>query len=161
MTAQVTPPNRLIPALACALALFAAAHKSHADHADLPIFDAHVHYKEPAWGPYPVDRVLDLMDRNGVAMGLVSSTPDEGTIMLWEHAPNRIVPELRPYHGIWGSSDWTDFPGMSDYLDQRRAPTGSWRGKRSTSERLLEPSRRSPRAAGLPFMPPWTEGLRQ
>ena len=119
MTAQVTPPNRLIPALACALALFAAAHKSHADHADLPIFDAHVHYKEPAWGPYPVDRVLDLMDRNGVAMGLVSSTPDEGTIMLWEHAPNRIVPELRPYHGNWGSSDWTDFLGMSDYLDRR------------------------------------------
>ena len=50
--------------------------------ADLPIFDAHLHYKEPAWGPYPVDRVVEMMDRNGVAMGLVSSTPDKGTIML-------------------------------------------------------------------------------
>ena len=61
---------------------------------DLPIFDAHIHYKEPAWGPYPVDRIVDLMDRSGVAMGLVSSSPDEGTIRLWEFAPNRVVPEL-------------------------------------------------------------------
>ena len=59
------------------------------------------------------------MDRNGVAMGLVSSTPDEGTIRLWEHAPNRIVPELRPYHGDWGSSNWTENPSMSGYLEDR------------------------------------------
>ncbi len=86
---------------------------------ELPIFDAHVHYKEPAWGPYPVDSVIELMDRNGVAMGLVSSTPDEGTIMLWEYAPNRIVPELRPYHGNAGSSNWTELPEMARYLEGR------------------------------------------
>lgn len=56
------------------------------------------------------------MDRNGVAMGLVSSTPDEGTIMLWEYAPNRIVPELRPYHGNAGSSNWTKAEVMDKYL---------------------------------------------
>ena len=86
---------------------------------DLPLFDAHVHYKEPAWGPYPVESITDMMDRNGVAMGLVSSTPDEGTIMLWEHAPNRVVPELRPYHGDAGSSNWTEFPDMGAYLEGR------------------------------------------
>jgi hypothetical protein len=63
----------------------------------LPIFDAHIHYKQPAWDQYPVSSIIELMDENGVAMGLVSSTPDQGTIMLWEYAPNRIVPELRPY----------------------------------------------------------------
>ena len=47
---------------------------------DVPIFDAHIHYKEPAWGPYPVKTVIEMMDRSGVAMALVSSTPDEGTI---------------------------------------------------------------------------------
>ncbi len=87
--------------------------------AELPIFDAHIHYKEPAWGPYPVESVIELMDRNGVAMGLVSSTPDEGTIMLWEYAPNRIVPELRPYHGKAGSSNWTELPEMARYLEGR------------------------------------------
>ena len=86
---------------------------------DLPIFDAHVHYKEPAWERYPVESVIELMDRNNVAMGLVSSTPDEGTVMLWEYAPNRIVPELRPYHGDAGSSNWTKVDGMEDYLQQR------------------------------------------
>ena len=86
---------------------------------DLPLFDAHVHYKEPAWAPYPVRSVIELMDESGVAMALVSSTPDEGTIMLWEYAPNRIVPELRPYHGDAGSSNWTKVPDMEAYLAGR------------------------------------------
>ncbi len=89
--------------------------------AALPLFDAHVHYKEPAWQPYPPSIVLQLMDESGVAMALVSSTPDEGTIKLWQYAPNRIVPELRPYHGEAGSSNWTKAPGMIDYLRQRLA----------------------------------------
>ncbi len=87
--------------------------------AELPIFDAHIHYKQPAWGVYSVEDIVTLMDKSGVAMGLVSSSPDEGTIMLWEYAPNRIVPELRPYHGVARSSDWTDMPGMDAYLERR------------------------------------------
>ena len=88
---------------------------------DLPLFDAHMHYKEPAWDRYPVQSVIELMDTNGVAMALVSSTPDEGTIMLWDYAPNRIVPELRPYHGAAGSGNWTKFRGMDSYLEERLA----------------------------------------
>jgi len=86
---------------------------------EVPIFDAHMHYKEPAWRQFPVSTVIELMDRAGVAMALVSSTPDEGTIMLWEYAPERIVPELRPYHGGAGSSNWTKAPGMLTYLEKR------------------------------------------
>ncbi len=88
---------------------------------ELPLFDAHMHYKEPAWGPYPPSTVIELMDKSGVSMALVSSTPDEGTIMLWEHAPERIVPELRPYHGNAGSSNWTRAEGMFDYIQKRMA----------------------------------------
>lgn len=88
---------------------------------DVPIFDAHIHYKEPAWGPYPPETVIELMDRSGVAMGLVSSTPDDGTITLWEFAPARIVPELRPYHGSAGSSNWTKADGMLEYIRGRLA----------------------------------------
>ena len=87
--------------------------------AELPIFDAHIHYKDPAWPVWSVEDIIALMDENGVAMGLVSSTPDEGTIRLWEHAPNRIVPELRPYHGDAGSSNWTKSAGMDAYLEGR------------------------------------------
>lgn len=111
--------KHLIPALAL-LPAFAFAHEPIGKAAqDLPIFDAHIHYKEPAWGPYPPETVIELMDRNGVAMGLVSSTPDAGTILLWEHAPDRIVPELRPYHGDAGSSNWMGAHGMEQYLGQR------------------------------------------
>jgi len=88
---------------------------------ELPIFDAHIHYQEPAWSQYSVKSIVELMDKNGVAMGLVSSTPDEGTIMLWEYAPNRIVPELRPYHGDAGSSNWTKAREMTSYLNERLA----------------------------------------
>lgn len=114
--------------LIAAALLTATTAQADGDHApigeaikDVPLFDAHIHYKEPAWGPYPVKSVIELMDRNGVAMGLVSSTPDEGTIMLWEYAPNRIVPELRPYHGSAGSGNWTKAPGMEEYLEERLA----------------------------------------
>jgi len=86
---------------------------------ELPLFDSHIHYKEPAWAPYPVQSVIELMDKSGVAMGLVSSTPDEGTIMLWKYAPNRIVPELRPYHGEAGSSNWTKAEDIEAYLAGR------------------------------------------
>ena len=61
----------------CLLGFAAQAQEAPIGEAvrDLPIFDAHIHYKEPAWGPYPVERVIELMDASGVAMGLVSSTP--------------------------------------------------------------------------------------
>jgi predicted TIM-barrel fold metal-dependent hydrolase len=86
---------------------------------DVPLFDAHMHYKEPAWGPYPPATVIELMDETGVAMALVSSTPDDGTIRLMEFAPSRIVPELRPYHGTAGSSNWMKADGMAEYLEGR------------------------------------------
>lgn len=120
--------KRLTPVLATVLSslLMPTPANADSDHAPigdavkhLPIFDAHVHYKEPAWDAYPVESVIGLMDKNGVAMGLVSSTPDEGTIMLWEYAPNRIVPELHPYHGRVGSSNWTKSPDMDAYLSER------------------------------------------
>ena len=114
-------PRTALAALALLAAILATpafaddGHIGEAVH-DLPLFDAHVHYKEPAWGPYPPATVLELMDRSGVAMALVSSTPDDGTIILLEYAPARIVPELRPYHGSAGSSNWTQAEGMFDYL---------------------------------------------
>jgi len=88
---------------------------------ELPIFDAHMHYKEPAWGPFPVEDVIELMDKSGVAMALVSSTPDDGTIMLWKYAPNRVVPELRPYHGSARSTNWTEVAGIENYINGRLA----------------------------------------
>lgn len=38
---------------------------------------------------------------------------------MWEYAPQRIVPELRPYHDAAGSGNWTKVPGMLTYLRER------------------------------------------
>ena len=119
--------RRSTQALVLALTLFLPVHVAAdtdggliGDGAqDLPIFDAHMHYKEPAWDRYSVSDIIDLMDRNSVAMGFVSSSPDEGTIMMLAYAPSRVVPALRPYHGEAGSSNWTRFPGMAEYLKGR------------------------------------------
>ena len=86
---------------------------------DLPIFDAHMHYNDDAWDGVSADLVLRMMDKAGVAMALVSSTPDPGTIRLFEHAPNRIVPELRPYHSGVGRTIWLATPSVLEYLARR------------------------------------------
>ena len=72
----------------------------------LPIFDTHVHYKEPAWEVYPPDTIINLLKNTGVEKALVSSTPDEGTRMLYKEDPERIIPFLRPYHDDINSSNW-------------------------------------------------------
>lgn len=90
-----------------------------AEAANLPLFDAHMHWKRPAWEPYPPDVVLSIMDENGVAMALVSSSPDDGTIMLREYAPGRIIPEMRPYDDRIGPSNWIGEAGVGDLIEQR------------------------------------------
>ena len=87
--------------------------------AELPLFDAHMHWKRDAWQAYPPGVVLSLMDNSGVAMALVSSSPDEGTITLWQYAPRRIVPEMRPYNDRLGPSSWLEDENVGDFIEQR------------------------------------------
>jgi len=115
------PGRLLIASLLAGTIANGHADEAHSSEAawNLPIFDAHVHYSQPAWEPYPPAAVIEMMDRNGVAMGLVSSTPDEGTIRLREYAPRRIVPELRAYRSGVGPANWARTPSVADYLRQR------------------------------------------
>lgn len=85
----------------------------------LPIFDTHVHYKEPAWSVYPPDVIIDMMEKSGVHKALVSSTPDEGTRMLYREDPDRIIPFLRPYHDDISSSNWHQKESIIEYFRKR------------------------------------------
>ena len=91
---------------------------SDRDHS-MPIFDTHVHYKEPAWSVYPPNEVIKMMQRSGVTKALVSSTPDEGTRMLYRKDPDRIIPFLRPYHGSVNSGNWYQSKQIIDYFQKR------------------------------------------
>ena len=84
-----------------------------------PIFDTHVHYKEAAWSVYPPAVAIEKMERAGVTRALVSSSPDEGTRMLYRQDPERIIPFLRPYHGEVTSSNWFEIIEVIDYFKER------------------------------------------
>src|ERR671937_1684196 len=124
----------LVSLIGLALAVLAglwsetAPVQSQADSdTDLPIFDAHLHYNRDQWSVYSVDDVLGLMDRAGVRKAFVSSTPDDGTLMLRDRAPDRVVPNLRPYHVAADQFSWTRDPSILDYLQERLAGA-SYRG---------------------------------
>ncbi|MGQ0663836.1 MAG: amidohydrolase family protein [Pseudomonadota bacterium] len=93
----------------------------------LPIFDTHVHYSRPAWTLYPPASVAAILDAAGVRRALVSSSPDDGTLMLYRHDSDRVVPILRPYREGVTPGNWVDDPGLSTYLEERLR-TGAYRG---------------------------------
>jgi hypothetical protein len=86
---------------------------------DLPLFDAHIHYNREAWESFPPEDATAILTRAGVVRALVSSTPDDGTLRLWEREPGRIVPELRPYRFPRDMATWTKDPSVLAYVTER------------------------------------------
>jgi hypothetical protein len=86
---------------------------------DLPMFDVHIHYSKSAWSVYPPEVVFTILDRGGVMRAVVSSTPDDGTVKLYEHDPHRIVPFLRPYRHQAEMDTWTEDTALLLYLEER------------------------------------------
>jgi hypothetical protein len=75
---------------------------------DLPIFDAHLHYNQEAFSPFPVPKVLELFRRNGVRGILANSRPNDGSLRLFAARSEElwVVPFVRPYRtradiGTW------------------------------------------------------------
>ena len=101
-------------ALAMGLALFGSARA-----ADLPIFDAHLHYSHDALEIVPTQDALALLRKAGVRRGMVSSSNDEGTQRLYAAAPELILPELRPYRTRSDISTWVRDEGVAAYVEER------------------------------------------
>ncbi|MFB3102262.1 MAG: amidohydrolase family protein [Alphaproteobacteria bacterium] len=93
----------------------------------LPIFDTHVHYSSQAWTVYDADAVFKKLDAAGVDRALVSSTPDDGTLILRRRDVRRVVPVLRPYHGDLHAGNWYRSPEIVAYLEGR-LENGFYRG---------------------------------
>jgi hypothetical protein len=90
-----------------------------AARAQLPIFDAHIHFSRPDWAVYTPQRALEILAGAGVRRALVSSTPDEGTLKLYDLAPKTIVPFLRPYRTRDDMGTWTRDPAVAAYVEER------------------------------------------
>lgn len=108
------------------LALLAAAP---ARGQPMPIFDAHLHYNEEAFAPYPLEAVLELFRRNDVRGILATSRPNEGTRRLVEAKAEGlwVAPFIRPYavradRGTWFREE------RSIELIERELARGGYRG---------------------------------
>ena len=86
---------------------------------ELPIFDGHIHYSAPDWTVHPPAEIFAILDRAGVRRALVSSTPDDGTLKLYDKDPRRIVPMLRPYRTRDDMGGWWQDPSIIPYLEER------------------------------------------
>ena len=87
--------------------------------AELPLFDAHIHYSHDAVDLVPPKQAVALLRQAGLRGALVSSSDDRGTQLLAAEAPDLIVPELRPYRSRGEIGSWMRDDSVVRYLEQR------------------------------------------
>lgn len=85
--------------------------------AELPIFDAHIHYSHDAVEFLPPEKIAEILKKAGVKKALVSSSDDRGTQLLVKHAPNIVVPALRPYRKRGETGSWMHDATIIDYVE--------------------------------------------
>ena len=72
--------------LAGALVLGSTFPTSAAIAAELPRFDAHIHYSHDAWEATPPAEAIAILRKAGLRRALVSSSGDEGTQQVLDAA---------------------------------------------------------------------------
>ena len=86
---------------------------------EMPIFDVHIHYSQNAWNETSPEKAIEQIRKAGIKKALVSSSPDDGTLLLYQRAPDLIVPALRPYRQLGDTSSWLEDAGLLVYLEER------------------------------------------
>ncbi len=89
--------------------------------AELPLFDAHIHYNHDVWDSLPPNEAVQRLREAGIVRVLVSSSSDEGTQRLYAAAPDLIIPELRPYRKNGETSTWFHDESVIEYLQAHLA----------------------------------------
>jgi hypothetical protein len=101
--------------------LFVALAARPAPAAELPIFDAHVHYSHDAWENLPPKDAIAILRKAGLSRALVSSSGDEGTQRLVAEAPDLVLPSLRPYRTRGDIATWVHDDSVAAFLEDRLA----------------------------------------
>jgi hypothetical protein len=114
-------------AIGCVAVVLGVMMAAGAAGAELAIFDAHIHFSGPDWTVYSAEQALEILARAGVRRAIVSSTPDDGTLKLYEKSPKGIVPFLRPYRTRDDMSTWARDPEIAAYVEER-VKRGVYRG---------------------------------
>ena len=85
------------------------------------IFDGHIHYSSDVWDKLSPQRAFELINEAGIARAMVSATPPEGAERLYQLAPERVVPFLRPYRSREDRTTWTSDSSLLDYVREQLA----------------------------------------
>ena len=83
------------------------------------VFDTHIHFLRDAWDEIGTRSVFEKLDANGIERALVSSIPDDGTLMLHEVDPRRIVPFYMPYRTLADMDDWYEDDDILALMEER------------------------------------------
>jgi len=110
---------RIVVGMVAAGVMALAMVAPRTDAAELPIFDAHIHFSHDAADQIPVADAVAILRKAGLKGALVSSSNDEGTQKLYEAAPDIVVPELRPYRSRGEIATWVRDETVIDYLEAR------------------------------------------
>lgn len=105
---------RLILASIC-LGLFIQSAASD----ELPIADTHIHYSHDAWEIFPPKTAISMLRAANLKRVFVSSSSDDGTQLLYNEAPDLIVPVLRPYTRRGQTGSWMDNPAILEHVKER------------------------------------------
>jgi hypothetical protein len=105
--------------LAGALAVLALVSGGRLAAADLPIFDAHLHYSHDAWDVIPPAQAIAILRKAGVKRALISSSGDDGQQRLLALAPDLVITELRPYRSRGEIGSWFRDESVIPYLEDR------------------------------------------
>ena len=100
-------------------ALGAALAAPASTAADMPIFDAHVHYSHDAWDNLPPPDAIAILRKAGLVRALISSSGDEGTQRLVAAAPALVIPSLRPYRTRSDVSTWVRDDSVATFVEER------------------------------------------
>lgn len=107
----------MLKKLTCSLFLALAMVPANADQ--LPIADTHIHYSHDAWTIFPPPQIVTMLKEAGVKHAFVSSSSDDGTQLLYDEAPDLIVPVLRPYTRRGQTGTWMDSPEILQHVKDR------------------------------------------
>jgi predicted TIM-barrel fold metal-dependent hydrolase len=87
--------------------------------ADLPIFDAHLHYSHDAWEMLSPADAVAILRKAGIKRALISSSGDEGQQRMKALAPDVVITELRPYRSRGEIGTWVRDESVPNYLEER------------------------------------------
>jgi len=105
--------------IAAGVVLGLACGAGGARAADLPIFDAHLHYSHDAWNVVPPKDAIAILRKAGLMRALISSSGDDGQQRLYAEAPDLVIPELRPYRSRGDTGTWFRDDSVIPYLEER------------------------------------------